>query len=107
MKKKEPRKSGAQSVANVFGSMVGVIEPEKITKKSKEQEHKNSCESPKKDSEKKSRTIVHGGFEYQPANMMLRSDFQTQVKCYAAHHHLREYQVIDKALEEFFKSIKS
>lgn len=104
MEKKEPRKSGAQPVSDGFESMVGDIEPEKITKKSKKQEHKNSCEPQKKDPQKKSRAIMHDGFEYQPANMMLRSDFQTQVKCYAAHHHLREYQVIDKALEKFFKN---
>lgn len=104
---KKPRESGAQPVTDVFESMVGDIEPEKITKKSKEQEHKNSCESPKKDPQKKSRAIMHGGIEYRPANMMLRTEFRRQIKHYAADQGLLEYQVIDLALEEFFKSIKS
>lgn len=122
--KKESRKDGAKPVEEVFYSMIGDIEPEKGSsknprklasknslkkenKKSRTLGNKKSCKTPQKEPDKKSRAVTHDGLEYKPANLMLRTEFRRQIKHYAADQGLLEYQVIDLALEEFFKSIKS
>ncbi len=118
-----------KSVADLFDSMAGRVEPEKENrnesrilvnddscntenKKSCNQENKkprkkvskNSSITIKREVQKKPRTVMHGEIEYRPANMMLRADFRKQIKHYAADHDLLDYQVIDIAIEQFFNS---
>ena len=127
--KKEPRKMENKSVADLFDSIAGRVEPEKENrnesrilvnddscntenKKSCNQENKkpgkkvsnNSSITIKREVQKKPRTVMHGEIEYRPANMMLRADFRKQIKHYAADHDLLDYQVIDIAIEQFFNS---